>query len=152
MPARPNTVLKLIGVFWNIMPCNSGRQVPLRKYGRKLFRPSIGSYLLNYKFHTREASKLNVLVPANEHGYFVASWWRTPSRHPPKVNSFCFQHSSGIHAPVRKRKGWSLSGRSPAPTADSFHVATTATKNRVLNLRKINRNNTHTALVSVLTY
>jgi hypothetical protein len=25
------------------------------------------------------------LVPVNEHGYFVSSWWRTPLRHPPKV-------------------------------------------------------------------
>jgi hypothetical protein len=24
------------------------------------------------------------LVPVSEHGYFVASWWRTPLRHPPK--------------------------------------------------------------------
>jgi hypothetical protein len=26
-----------------------------------------------------------ILVPASDHGYFVASWWRTPLRHPPKV-------------------------------------------------------------------
>jgi hypothetical protein len=51
-----------------------------------------------------------------------------------------------------KRKGCSLSGRSPAPIADSFHVATMARKHSVLNLREINRNSTHTALASVLTY
>jgi hypothetical protein len=26
-----------------------------------------------------------ILVPASGDGYFVASWWRTPLRHPPKV-------------------------------------------------------------------
>jgi hypothetical protein len=40
----------------------------------------------------------------------------------------------------------------PPPIADSFHVATMARKYRVLHLREINRNNTHTALASVLTY
>jgi hypothetical protein len=74
---------------------------------------------------------------------------------PPKLlltNRFHFQQTSGIHAPVGKRKGGSLSGRSPAPIADSFRVATIARKHSVLNLREINRNNTHTALASVLTY
>jgi hypothetical protein len=42
-----------------------------------------------------------------------------------------------------------LSGRSPAPIADSFNVATTARKHSVLTLREINRNNKHTALASV---
>jgi hypothetical protein len=50
------------------------------------------------------------------------------------------------------KKGCSLSGRSPAPTADSFHVATMVRKHSKLNLREINRNNKHTALASVLTY
>jgi hypothetical protein len=36
--------------------------------------------------------------------------------------------------------------------ADSFHVATMARKHSVLNLREINKNNTHTALAFVLTY
>jgi hypothetical protein len=40
----------------------------------------------------------------------------------------------------------------PAPIADCFHVATMACKHGMLNLREINRNNTHNALVSVLTY
>jgi hypothetical protein len=74
---------------------------------------------------------------------------------PPKLlltNRLYFQQTSGIHAPVRKRKGGSLSGRSPASTADNIHVATIARKHSVLNLREINRNNTHTALASVLTY
>jgi hypothetical protein len=51
-----------------------------------------------------------------------------------------------------KKKNCSLSGRSPAPIADSFRVVTMAGKHSVLNLREINRNNTHTDLVSVLTY
>jgi hypothetical protein len=74
---------------------------------------------------------------------------------PPKLiltNRFYFQQTSVIHAPVGRRKGGSLSGRSPVPTADSFNVATTARKHSVLNLREINRNNTRTALASVLTY
>jgi hypothetical protein len=71
---------------------------------------------------------------------------------PPKVTKFYFQQTSGIHAPVGKRKGGSLSGRSPAPIADNIHVATIARKHSVLNLREININNTHTALASVLTY
>jgi hypothetical protein len=75
---------------------------------------------------------------------------------PPKVtirllliNRFYFQQTSGIHAPVGKRKGSSLSGRSPAPIADSFNVATMVGKHSVLNLREISRNNKHTALASV---
>jgi hypothetical protein len=40
----------------------------------------------------------------------------------------------------------------PPPIADSFHVAIMARKHSVLNLPQINRNNTHTALASVLTY
>jgi hypothetical protein len=68
------------------------------------------------------------------------------------TNTFYFQQTSGIHAPVGKRKGSSLSGRSPAPIADSSNVATIARKHIVLNLREINRNKTHTALASVLTY
>jgi hypothetical protein len=27
----------------------------------------------------------DILKPVSEHGYFIASWWRTPWRHPPKV-------------------------------------------------------------------
>jgi hypothetical protein len=53
---------------------------------------------------------------------------------PPKLlltNRFYFQQTSGIHAPVGKRKVCSLSGRSPAPIADSFNVATMARKQRV---------------------
>jgi hypothetical protein len=45
---------------------------------------------------------------------------------PPKLlltNIFYFQLTSGIHEPMGKRKGGSLSGRSPIPIADSFHVA-----------------------------
>jgi hypothetical protein len=74
---------------------------------------------------------------------------------PPKLlltNRFYFQQTSGIHAPVEKRKGGSLSGRSPASIADSSNVAKITRKHRVLNLREINRNNTHTALAFVLTY
>jgi hypothetical protein len=51
-----------------------------------------------------------------------------------------------------KGKGCSLSGRSPAPIADSFNIATMARKHSVLNLREIKRNNKYTALASVLTY
>jgi hypothetical protein len=71
---------------------------------------------------------------------------------PPKLlltNRFYFQQTSGIHTPVGKKKGCSLSGRSPAPIADSFNVATTERKHSGLNLREINRNNKHTALASV---
>jgi hypothetical protein len=50
-----------------------------------------------------ERYETSILVPTNEHGYFVASWWRPPLRHPPKVTTFYFQHTSGIHAPVEKR-------------------------------------------------
>jgi hypothetical protein len=74
---------------------------------------------------------------------------------PPKLlltNRFYFQQTSGIHEPVGNRKGGYLSGRSPAPIADSSNVATIAREHSVLNLREINRNNTHTALASVLTY
>jgi hypothetical protein len=68
------------------------------------------------------------------------------------TNRVYFQQTSGIHAPVGKRKGCSLSGRSPASIADSFNVVTMARKHSVLNLREINRNNMHTALASVWTY
>jgi hypothetical protein len=63
-----------------------------------------------------------------------------------------FQQTYGIHAPVGKRKGCSLSGRRPAPIADSSNVAKIARKHIVLNLWEINRNNTHTALAPRLTY
>jgi hypothetical protein len=53
---------------------------------------------------------------------------------------------------VGKIKGCSLSGKIPAPIADSFHVATMARKQRALNLLEINRNNKHIALASVLNY
>jgi hypothetical protein len=56
---------------------------------------------------------------------------------PPKLlltNRFYFQQTFGIHAPVGKRKGGSLFGRSPAPIADSSNVATIARKYSVLNL------------------
>jgi hypothetical protein len=94
----------------------------------------------------------DILVPATEHGYFVASPWCAPLRHPPELTRFYFQQTSGIHAPVGRRKGCSLSGRSPAPIADNIHVATLARKHSVLNLREINRNNTRTALAFMLNY
>jgi hypothetical protein len=94
----------------------------------------------------------NILVPAGGHSYFVASWWRTPLRHSPRVTRFYFQQILVIHAPVGKIKGCSLSGRSPAPIADSFHVAKMARKQSALNLREITRNNKHIALASVVTY
>jgi hypothetical protein len=67
------------------------------------------------------------------------------------TNRIYFQQTSGIHAPVGKRKGCSLSGGSPASIAGSFNIAiaTMARKHSVFNLRKINRNNKHTALASV---
>jgi hypothetical protein len=74
---------------------------------------------------------------------------------PPRLlltNRLYFQQTSGIHAPVGKRKVCSSSGRSSAPVADSFNVATMARKRSVLNLREINRNNKHTALASVWIY
>jgi hypothetical protein len=40
----------------------------------------------------------------------------------------------------------------PALIADIFHVAIMARKHSVLNLKEINRNNTHIALALVLTY
>jgi hypothetical protein len=46
----------------------------------------------------------SIIMPAPEHGYFVASWWRTPLRHPQKVTRFHFQQTSGINAPVGKNK------------------------------------------------
>jgi hypothetical protein len=58
---------------------------------------------------------LIILVPATEHGYFVASWWRTPLRNPAIVTRFYFQQIYGIHAPVGKIKGCSLSGGIPPP-------------------------------------
>jgi hypothetical protein len=51
-----------------------------------------------------------------------------------------------------KRKGCSLSSRSPASIADSFNVATMERKHSVLNLREINRNNKHTVLALVWIY
>jgi hypothetical protein len=34
---------------------------------------------------TSVAMTITRLKPVGEPGYFVASWWRTPLRHPPKV-------------------------------------------------------------------
>jgi hypothetical protein len=77
------------------------------------------------------------LVPATEHGYLSPT---DDVRHyviPQKLLDSIFKK---------------LPVCSPAPIADSFHVATMARKHSVLNLREINRNNTHTALASVITY
>jgi hypothetical protein len=88
-----------------------------------------------HKFNIRIImNKHHILMPATEHGYFVASWWRTPLRHSQKLllaSRFYFQQTSAIHAPVGKRKGCYLSGRSPVPIADSFYVTTVARKQRV---------------------
>jgi hypothetical protein len=46
------------------------------------------------------------------------------------TNRVYFQQISGIHTPVGKRKGGSLSGRSPAPIADSSNIATIARKHK----------------------
>jgi hypothetical protein len=89
---------------------------------------------------------VSILVPASGVHHYVI---------PQKLlltNRLYFQQTSGIRAPMGKKRGCSLSGRSPAPIADSFHVATMTRKHSVLNLREINRNNTHTALASVLPY
>jgi hypothetical protein len=61
-----------------------------------------------------------------------------------------FQQTSGIHVSVGKRKGCSLSSRSPAPIAAFMLLQWQG--NSVLNLGEINRNNMHTALAFVLTY
>jgi hypothetical protein len=92
-----------------------------------------------------------ILVPASERGYFVASWWRTPLRHPPKVTRFYFQQTLIFMRQWEKKRLFFID-RSPVPIADSFHVATMARRNSALNLREINRNNTHTALATVLSY
>jgi hypothetical protein len=93
--------------------------------------------------------------PVGEPGYLVAADDVHHYVIPPKLlltNIFYFQQTSVIHVPVGRRKGCSLSGRSPAPIADFIYVASIARKLSVLNLREIKRNNTHTALASVLTY
>jgi hypothetical protein len=57
---------------------------------------------------------------------------------PPKLLltiRFYFQQTSGIHVPVGKIKGGSLSGRSPASIAGSSNVATIARKQRVEFMR-----------------
>jgi hypothetical protein len=87
-----------------------------------------------------------ILVPADDvHDYVIPQTLLF-------TNRFYFQQSSGIHAPMGKRKGCSLFCRSPTPIADNIHVATMARKHSVLNLQEINQNNTHTALVPMLTY
>jgi hypothetical protein len=47
------------------------------------------------------------------------------------TNRLYFQQTSGIHAPVGKRKVCSLSGRSPAPIADNFYVTIMARKQHI---------------------
>jgi hypothetical protein len=51
-----------------------------------------------------------------------------------------------------KEKAVLYSVEVPPSIADSSNVTTIARTHSVLNLREINRNNTHTALASVLTY
>jgi hypothetical protein len=65
---------------------------------------------------------------------------------------FYLEQTSDIYVPVGKIKGCCLFGRSPAPVADNFHVATMARKHSMLNLQEINRNTMHTALYSMLNY
>jgi hypothetical protein len=45
--------------------------------------PRIRVYSYYRMFGNNKQSSI-ILVPATEHGYIVASWWRTPLRHPPK--------------------------------------------------------------------
>jgi hypothetical protein len=142
------TIKRLCQIYWD------HRKKPPRIDTLPTFLPSCCPSPLQRTslYLTPVRTKAGILVPTTEHGYFFASWWRAPLRHPPNITRFYFQQTSGIHAPVGKRKGGSLCGRSHAPIADSFHVATMARKHSVLNLEEINRNNTHTALASVLTY
>jgi hypothetical protein len=159
-PTAPESVLTGSGAQPASYPMGTGGfTLGLKRQGHEAYHspPSIGK--IRSGWTKPPLPQYNVMAcilkPVSEPGYFVASWWRTPWRHPPKLlltNRFYFQQTSGIHAPVGKRKGGSLSGRSPAPIADSSNVATIARKHRVLNLREINRNNTRTALASVLTY
>jgi hypothetical protein len=104
------------------------------------------TYVSRSRLFSNQLVNLATSLPADDEHHYVI---------PPKLlltNRFYFQQTSGIRAPVGKRKGGSLSGRSPAPIADSYNVATIARKRSVLNLQEINRNNTHTALASVLTF
>jgi hypothetical protein len=63
----------------------------LQKYARHchfscyLIRETSVSFVLTWS-----AVYQTVLVPATEHGYFVASWWRTPLCHPPSLLDFIF--------------------------------------------------------------
>jgi hypothetical protein len=41
-----------------------------------------------------------VIVPATEHGYFVASWWRTALRNPPKVTMRQWEKEKAVLYPV----------------------------------------------------
>jgi hypothetical protein len=131
-----------IMIFWDATPCNLVE--------RYFFCPENGGsrFLRNVSTHLFLCQRVNTATtsPADDVHHYVISQKLL------LINRFCFQQTSGVHAPVGKRKGCSLSGRSPAPIADSFHVATMARKHSVLNLREINRSNTHTALASVLTY
>jgi hypothetical protein len=43
--------------------------------------PTLSTDMLGRLIYVRR----DILVPVSEHGYFVASLWRTPFRHPPKV-------------------------------------------------------------------
>jgi hypothetical protein len=98
-------------------------------------------------FSSVSAIWVSILVPATEHGYVVASWWRTPLRHNQKLLDSIFNKLPVFMRQWGNRKDCSLSGGSPAPIADSFLVATMTRKHSVLNLREINRNNTHMLLL-----
>jgi hypothetical protein len=91
----------------------------------------------------------NILVPATEHCYFAASWWHTPLHHPPKLTRFYFQQTSCINVPVGKWKGCSLSRKKSRPHCRHLSCCHNGKETQLV---KFTRNNTHTALASVLTY
>jgi hypothetical protein len=102
---------------------------------------------LNYWVFLNKSQKNkneNKIVPSSQRTLFLCQLVNTATslpaddvHHyaiPPKLlltNRVYFQQTSGIHAPVGKREGCSLSGRSPASIADIFNVTTIARKQRV---------------------
>jgi hypothetical protein len=66
------------------------KRAQCRRWNDFLSPPSCFVLWGNYKRYCMSQSTphIGILVPESEHCYFVASWWCTPLRHPPKVTIY----------------------------------------------------------------
>jgi hypothetical protein len=68
--------------FGHIPPCRWPWEYVI--LGQNHFLPSLVQFIIHLLGYN-SVGPIAILKPVIEPGYFVANWWRTPLRHPPKV-------------------------------------------------------------------